>query len=141
MRGFDNTDAPDRVSEIKKKYTDDTFPYGLGIRLMEAGPGYAGVELVIKEDMLNLHGTAHGGVIFTLADTAFGLAANTRGTAVALQASINYIRAVKPGTRLVATAREEYLTRKTGIYNITVQDEEGDTIALFRGVVYRKGGS
>ncbi|MBS4021001.1 MAG: hydroxyphenylacetyl-CoA thioesterase PaaI [Dethiobacter sp.] len=131
-------DLPDNTREIKAKYAADTFPQKMGIKLVELTPGYARVEVKVTEDMLNFHNIAHGGAIFTLADTAFGLASNSRGPAVALQVSINFISAVDPGTVIFATAVEEQLTRKTGIYNITVASEEGKTVALFRGVVYRK---
>ncbi len=109
----------------------------LGVKLLEVTPGCARVEMKLTGDMLNFHGIAHGGAIFSLADTAFAIASNSRGPAVALQVSINFTGAVRVGAVLTATAREEALTRKTGIYNIVVEDDRGETIALFRGVVYR----
>jgi acyl-CoA thioesterase len=123
---------------IEKRFLQDSFPQKLGIQLVEVAPGFAKVRMEMKDDFLNFHGIAHGGIIFTLADTAFGLASNSRGDAVALQVSINFISAVKPGAVIMATANEEQLTRKTGIYNIIVETSEGDCVALFRGTVYRK---
>jgi acyl-CoA thioesterase len=128
------------ISELQEKYNDDIFPVKMGVKLLELAPGRAVVELLITGDMLNLHGIAHGGMIFTMADTAFGLASNTRGPAVAMQANINFIRPAKPGSVLRATAQEEQLTRKTGVYNITVETDGGENIALLRGVVFRKEG-
>lgn len=126
------------TEEIYKQFQNDRFPKMLGIEIKNVSLGYAEVALTVTEEMLNFHGMAHGGVVFTLADTAFGLAANTRGPAVALQVSINYIRAAQAGTILAATAQEENITKKTGIYNIIVKNNSGETVALFRGTAYRK---
>ena len=129
--------AEHAIKEIKEKFTKDYFPYNLGIKIIDLAPGFSQVQFTVTSEMQNLHGMAHGGAIFTLADTALGLAANTRGKAVGLQVSINYIRPVKPGTLLIATGEEEQLTKSTGIYNVTVRNEEGKKVALFRGVVFR----
>ena len=125
------------INEIKERFRQDTFPHNLGVKIVCLEPGYSKVQMMITTEMQNLHGMAHGGVIFTLADTALGLAANIRGKAVSLQVSINYIRPVQPGTVLFAMGVEEELTKSTGIYNVTVETEEGKKIALFRGVVFR----
>ncbi len=127
----------DFCKEVLEKYNNDLFPQSLGIRITSLNPGSCQVEMVINEDMANFHGITHGGALFTLADTAFGLASNSRGPAVALQISINYIAPSRKGQTLVATAREEHLTRSTGIYNVNVETKKGETVALFRGVVYR----
>ncbi len=127
----------DFCAEVKAKYEQDFFPRSMGIRLVHLSPGHSKVEMPVKEEMTNFHGITHGGALFTLADTAFGLASNSRGPAVALQVSINFIAPSTPGQLLTATASEEHLTRSTGIYSITVENEEGQLIALFRGVVYR----
>lgn len=125
------------ISEIMEKFHKDTFPHNLGITIVELRLGYSRVRLQITKEMQNLHGMVHGGAIFTLADTALGLAANTRGKAVGLQVSINYIRPVTPGTALIATGEEEQLNKTTGVYNVTVETEDGKKVALFRGVVFR----
>ena len=127
------------VEKTREKYQHDLFPLKMGIKLVEIEPGSATVQMETNDEMTNFHGIVHGGVICTLADTAFGLAGNSRGqTAVGLQTSVNFIRPVKPGTVLRATAREEQLTRTTGVYNIVVQNEKGETIALLRGTAFRK---
>ncbi len=131
-------DLPDFSADVKANFANSSFAHKVGIRLLEVGAGYASVETDVTEELLNNHGTAHGGAIFTLADTAFGLASNTRGHAVAMQVSINYTRAAKSCQTLRATAVEEAVTRKTGTYNVTVANEAEETVALFRGVVYRK---
>ena len=121
-----------------KYYAEDRYPLSLGIEIKELSPGYCAAEMKITEEMTNFHNITHGGALFSLADTAFGLASNSRGPAVALQVSINYMAPSGPGQCLEATAEEESLTRSTGVYNITVHNEKKETVALFRGVVYRK---
>lgn len=134
---MENKHLEKTISEIKEKFHQDTFPHNLGVKIVCLEPGYSKVQMMITTAMRNLHGMAHGGVIFTLADTALGLAANTRGKAVGLQVSINYIRPVQPGTILFAMGVEEELTKSVGIYNVTVETEEGKIVARFRGVVFR----
>lgn len=126
------------VSRVKEKFTQDNFPQFLGIQILELRQGYARVAMKVKNEMLNFHGITHGGAVFALADTALGLAANSRGNpSVALQVSINFISPSKEGSVLTATASEDHLTRKTGIYSIAVEDEHGQPVALLRGTVYR----
>ncbi len=126
--------------ELKAKYyAEDKYPLSLGIEIVELSPGYCAVEMKITEEMTNFHRITHGGALFSLADTAFGLASNSRGPAVAIQVSINYMAPSVPGESLTAVAREENITRSTGIYSITVHKQNNETVALFRGVVYRKG--
>ncbi|GEA14932.1 MAG: acyl-CoA thioesterase [Moorella sp. (in: firmicutes)] len=129
----------DFLQAVKERYTSDTFPRSLGIELLELAPGYARVAMTITENMLNFHGIGHGGAIFTLADTALGLASNSHGNpAVAISVTINYLAPARAGTRLVAEAREEHLTRRTGVYRITVNSSQGEAIAVVHGTVYRK---
>ncbi len=127
----------DRSQELRERYKDDLFPWKLGIELEDVRAGYARVSMVVAPDMHNFNSVTHGGALFTLADTAFGLASNTRGTALAMHISINYIKGTVSGDRLTAIAEEEHLTRSTGIYSMTVYRGE-DTVALLRGTVFRK---
>lgn len=91
--------------------------------------------------MVNVHGSAHGGAIFTLADAAFAAASNARGDpAVALTMSIQFLDAARSGATLVAEAREERLGRRAAFYAMTVRDETGRTIATCQGVVHRRPG-
>ncbi|QGP92285.1 Acyl-coenzyme A thioesterase PaaI [Neomoorella glycerini] len=129
----------DSLEEVRARYDADTFPRSLGIELLELAPGYARVAMTLTENMVNFHGIGHGGAIFTLADTALGLASNSRGDpAVALTVTINYLSPAPVGTRLVATAEEEHLTRHTGVYRLTVTTSNGQNIALAQGTVYRQ---
>jgi acyl-CoA thioesterase len=116
----------------------DRFAARTGIQLIEAGDGYAKAALDITEEHLNSVGTAHGGVLFTLADFVFAVACNSYGTvAVAVNASISYFKAVTQGT-LTATAKEISLQRKLSTYMIEVRDTENTLVALFQGMAYRK---
>lgn len=122
-----------------KKLRRDPYAELLGMELLDLGPGYSRVGMTVRENMLSFHGLPHGGAIFSLADAAFGAAANTHGvTCVALNMEISYLRTVSQGTRLLAEATEEHLGRRTALYHITVSSEGGDLVASCHGVVYRK---
>lgn len=107
----------------------------LGIELLEMGPGRCRLRMTVQPDMVNSHGTCHGGVIFTLADSAFGYACNSfNRNAVAQQCDITYLRPVLPGTVLTATAELRESAGRSAVYDMAVQEEGGDTVALFRGL-------
>jgi len=120
----------------------DAASRSLGIALEDASPGRARASLRITESMVNGHAIAHGGVTFTLADSAFAFACNSRNEPnVALQASISYVNAVRLGDVLVAEAEERSSKGRTGVYDITVTRDGGELVALFRGVCYRIKGT
>jgi acyl-CoA thioesterase len=126
-------------AEIREKIARDPFCRREGFVLEELRPGYARVSVRLSEDMLNFHGSAHGGLIFALADAAFAAASNSRGVpAVALTATIHYLRPARAGSTLVATATEENVTRRTALYRVVVAAPEGPPVATFSGLVYRK---
>lgn len=111
----------------------DRASQGLGMVLEDVGPGLARVSMPVTDAMLNGHGTCHGGFIFTLADSAFAFACNTRGAAaVAQTCTITYLRPVRGGERLVATARELALAGRSGLYDVQVAGSAG-VVAEFRG--------
>ncbi len=121
-------------ASARAMWKDDRCAVALGMRLLEASPGGGRVEMRVREDMLNGHGTAHGGMIFTLADAAFGVASNSRGPrAVAAGCTIEFLRPAMAGDVLVATAREQALAGRSGVYDIRVENQDGDVVALFRG--------
>lgn len=123
---------------IQQFAAQDAFAQHLGIELLEASAGYAKVQLAITEKHLNAMHTVHGGLIFTLADVAFAIAANAHGpVAMAINAHISYFKAVTEGT-LVAEAKETSLNPKLATYTVSVSNEQGDAIAIFQGMVYRK---
>jgi len=106
----------------------------LGITLEEIAPGFAQVRMAVRPDMLNAHGTCHGGVIFTLADMAFAYACNsTNQSTVAAGADIDFLAPPRPGDVLTATARESAQAGRLGVYDMEVRNQEGRLIALCRG--------
>jgi acyl-CoA thioesterase len=114
----------------------------LGMRLSGARPGWARVTMTVRPDMVNGHGSCHGGLVFALADSAFAFACNSYDEAtVAAAASIDFLSAAHSGDELTAEARELWRTRRNGIYEITVCNQHGERIALFRGRSYRVNGA
>ena len=112
----------------------DRASQGLGMRVLEVGPGYARLAMTVTENMTNGHGGGHGGFTFSLADSAFAFACNSHGQrAVAQHCSISYVAPVRSGMRLTAEAQERQRGERSGIYDVTVHDETGTVIAEFRG--------
>ena len=106
----------------------------LGMKLIGVRPGYARMQMTVREDMVNLHGTAHGGLVFTLADSAFAYACNSHNkVAVASSCSIDFLRPAHLGETLTATAVEEALIGRSGVYDVRVENGKGELVALFRG--------
>src|SRR6188508_937217 len=106
-----------------------------GVEIEEAREGYARVSMTIRADMLNGHGSAHGGMIFALADTAFAYACNGRNVkTVAAHASIAFLDAAREGEMLVAEAREAALAGRSGVYNVSVRGGDGRVVAEFQGL-------
>lgn len=115
----------------------DAFSTWLGIEILECEIGCCKVALTIRKDMLNSMNKAHGGISYSLADTAFGFAANTHGNyAVSIETSINHIEALNEGDYLVAESVIEKVNTKLG-FNIIEVKRGNELVALFKGVVYR----
>jgi len=126
--------AAERVRRLAAR---DPFVAGLGIRCVDAGPGRAAVAMAITAAHLNFNGTCHGGVIFSLADTAFGLASNSHGTiAAGIDAHITYHVAAQADDTLTATAVEVSRTRKIAVYRVDVNRADGTLVSSFTGTVY-----
>ena len=125
----------------KTMYERDRASQALGMRLDAIRPGYARMSMRVREDMLNGHGTCHGGYIFMLADSAFAFACNSHNfNTVGAGCTIDYLAPGRAGELLVAEAVEQALSGKTGVYDIAVSNEEGQRIALFRGKSHRIAG-
>ncbi len=125
--------------KLFQKFESDVYSKMMGIKLLELGPGYARLEMPVREDMVNFHGITHGGAITSLADAAFAAASNSHGQmAVALNITINLLKATTAGVLLTATGQEENLNHRVAVYRITVEDDSGDVVALMEGLVYRK---
>jgi acyl-CoA thioesterase len=119
-------------------YEHDAAAKMLGIRLDEIRPGFAKMSMHVRADMLNGHAILHGGMTFSLADTAFAYACNSRNQkTVALACSITYVIAGREGDTLSAVAQEQAQTGKTGVYDIVVTNQRGEKLAMFRGNSYR----
>jgi acyl-CoA thioesterase len=123
-------------------YARDEASKAMGAVLADIGPGRAVMTMTVRRDMLNGYGTCHGGTLFALADSAFAFACNSRNeAAVAAGCSIEFLRPGREGKRLTATAVERALNGKSGVYDVTVTDEAGEVLALFRGKSLKIGGS
>ena len=115
-------------------WDDDRASQALGMTIDRVAPGEAIISMVVTEAMVNGHGTCHGGYIFTLADSAFAFACNTYNqNTVGQQAAITYIAPAFAGEKLTADAREVSRRGRGGIYDVTVTNPAGETIAIFRG--------
>ena len=122
-----------------KMLSMDAFSQWLGIVILECELGRCKVAMTVRKEMVNSMGKAHGGISYSLADTAFGFSVNTNGKfAVSIDTSINHIEALEEGDYLTAEATLESLKNKVGFYIIEVK--RGDTlVALFKGVAFRTG--
>ena len=122
-------------------FARDSASQSLGMQVKEVRPGYARLTLIVRPDMLNGHAICHGGVIFSLADSAFAFACNSHNqNTVASGCSIDFLAPAKAGDELSAEAVESALLGRIGVYDVTVTNSEGRTIALFRGRSYRVTG-
>ncbi|MDP2686259.1 MAG: hotdog fold thioesterase [Aequorivita sp.] len=120
-----------------KMLSQDAFSTWLGIEILEVGKGKCKVGMTVRKEMLNSMDKAHGGISYSLADTAFGFAANTHGKyAVSIETSINHIEALNEGDYLTAESVIEKVNNKLG-FNIVEVKRGAELVALFKGVVYR----
>jgi len=134
---------PQALAELagKTMYERDPASQGLGMTLDEIRPGYARMSMRVRASMLNGHASCHGGFIFTLADSAFAFACNSHNlNTVGAGCTIDYLAPGREGDLLTAEAVEQALAGKTGVYDVTVTNAEGKTIALFRGKSHRVSG-
>ncbi|KZS43035.1 thioesterase [Aquimarina aggregata] len=122
-----------------KMLRQDAYSSWLGIEILECEIGRCKVGMTIRKEMLNSMGKAHGGISYSLADTAFGFSANTHGKyAVSIETSINHIEALEEGDYIIAEAVTDITKTKIG-FNIVEVKRKNDIVALFKGVVYRTG--
>jgi acyl-CoA thioesterase len=135
--------TPDELARASADamWSADTASRGLGMEIVDVAPGRATLTMTVGEAMLNGHEIAHGGFIFTLADSAFAFACNSYGErTVAQHCTISFIKSVAKGDRLVATAREVSRVGRSGIYDVSVS-ANGAIVAEFRGCSRTVGGS
>jgi acyl-CoA thioesterase len=121
----------------RRMFAEDKAAQSMGISLDAIAPGYAKMSMKVREDMLNGFAICHGGITFTLGDTAFAYACNSRNQkTVALSCNITFATAVKAGETLTATAQETVLNNRTGLYDIVIRNQNDAAVAFFRGNSY-----
>jgi len=123
-------------------YDRDAASQGLGMRLLASGPGSATLGMSVRADMLQGHNTCHGGFLFALADSAFAFACNSHNDATVAQGcSIDYIAPAYAGDTLTARCHELSRGKRTGVYDVRIENQHGQLIALFRGKSYQIRGN
>jgi acyl-CoA thioesterase len=132
----DGVRLADRV--VRQMLERDAFSRWLGVELLSVAPGSCTLAMTVRDDMLNGFGVSHGGIVFSLADSAMAFACNSGPmVTVAVDNSISYPAAVRLGDRLTAIAERESESAKLAYYRVTVRRADDAVVALFRGTVYR----
>lgn len=117
---------------------NDLFSQWLGIEVVEIKDGYSKIKMTVRKEMVNGFGIVHGGIAFSLSDSAFAFACNNRNVlSVALDTSINFTKPVHVGDELTAEALELHNGKSTGLYHISVTNQHGHVVALFKGTCFR----
>ena len=125
---------------VEKMMHDDLFSQWLQIEVIEIKEGYSKIKMELRNEMINGFQVIHGGIIFALADSAFAFACNNRNNlSMALDCSMSFNKASKPGDTLTAEAKEIHNGRSTGLYVITITNQSDDHVALFKGTCFRTG--
>lgn len=120
-------------------FDKDLFSQWLGIEQLELRPGYCKLKMLIRNEMVNGFGIAHGGITYSFADSALAFASNTtEKQSLSIETSISHIKMLKPGEAIIATATQKSSTNKIGIYEVAITKESGELIALFKGTVYQR---
>ena len=116
----------------------DLFSQWLGIEVLDIREGYSRIRMTVRKEMINGFGIVHGGIAFSLADSAFAFACNNRNVlSVALDTSINFIKPVHVGDILTAEAREIHNGKSTGLYHIHISNQHNHEVAIFKGTCFR----
>lgn len=118
---------------------NDAFSKWLGIERMEEREGFCKIKMTVRTEMCNGFNIAHGGITYSLADSALAFASNSQGRhAVSIETSISHIVPLKTGDVIIASATEKNCGNRIGIYEVRVEKESGELVALFKGIVFRK---
>ncbi len=127
--------AVDVVNQMMK---DDLFSQWLGIQIIEIKEGYSKIKMKVRKEMMNGLHIVHGGIAFSLADSSFAFACNSRNNlSVALDTSINFLKPVHVDDELIAEAKEMHNGKSTGLYQITITNQHDHIVALFKGTCFR----
>src|SRR6187549_1996388 len=123
---------------VEKIMTDDLFSQWLGIEVLDVKDGYSKIKMTVRKEMINGFGIVHGGIAFSLSDSAFAFACNNRNNlSVALDTSINFTKPVHVGDVLTAEAKELHNGKSTGLYHISIKNQNDHIVALFKGTCFR----
>jgi acyl-CoA thioesterase len=123
---------------VKHMMENDLFSQWLGIEVLDIKEGYSKIKMTVRNEMINGFGIVHGGIAFSLADSAFAFACNNRNVlSVALDTSINFIKPVHTDDVLVAEAKELHNGKSTGLYQIEIKNQKEHVVAVFKGLCYR----
>ena len=123
---------------VTQMLKDDLFSQWLGIEVIEITEGYSKIKMTVRTEMMNGLGIVHGGIAFSLADSAFAFACNNRNIlSVALDTSINFLKPVQVGDLLVAEAKELHNGKSTGLYQVSISNQQQHLVALFKGTCFR----
>ena len=127
---------PEKV--VGKMYDNDAFSQWLGIEVVEVKDGYCELKMTVRKEMLNGFQIAHGGIAYSLADSALAFASNSHGRkSLSVETSISHTVSVKEGNVLTVTTEELSLSDKIGVYLITITNQKNEEVAYFKGIVYR----
>jgi len=127
-------------SVVDHMMLNDFFSQWMQVEVLEIKEGYSKIKMTIRKEMVNGFGIVHGGLPFSLADSAFAFACNNRNNlSVALDVTITFTKAVNVGDELTAEAKEVHNGRSTGVYLITVTNQKNEQVALFKGTCFRTG--
>lgn len=119
---------------------NDTFSKWMGVEITKITPGSCCLKVSIREEMLNGFQTCHGGVSYSIADSALAFASNSHGIqAVSIETSISHIKVILAGDIITAVASEKNLSKRFGVYEVILTNQKGETVALFKGTVFRNG--
>ncbi|MEN9347056.1 MAG: hypothetical protein RLZZ77_567 [Bacteroidota bacterium] len=125
---------------VDKMYNNDPFSQWLGIERLEDGPGISRLRMIVRSEMLNGFRIGHGGITYSLADSALAFASNSHGIqSVSIETSISHVAPIQEGDVLETEVKELNLTNRTGLYSITVFNQDKKTVAFFKGTVFRTG--
>jgi len=128
------------TSVVDHMMENDYFSQWMQVKVLGIKEGYSKIQMTIRKEMVNGFGIVHGGLPFSLADSAFAFACNNRNNlSVALDVTITFTKAVNVGDILIAEAKEFHNGRSTGVYIITVSNQKNEQIALFKGTCFRTG--
>ena len=125
---------------VNKMLETDAFSNWLGIGIIELKEGYSKITMTVRAEMLNGLGVVHGGIAFSLGDSAFAFACNSRNNlSLALDTSINFLKPVYVDDVLIAEATEIHNGKSTGLYLIKITNQKDQTVAIFKGTCFRTG--